>query len=204
VIRRCGITWLVHGTAKPPTKPPIYVGRRYHQLAILAKQNLLQQLFHYCKSLGVRQPFNSTRKSILRGFDPFLDSELRVKSPRADASFIQLHRIAFTHDQFEKFHLSLNDFIDLLDRHIGEQKCKVQDFHMAVCNITALCQYGSEDNFLRKAWKKSSVIEMDDIPGDAEDAVAENAMDNILHDVTDPAIRDQKEEIEWGNTAITQ
>jgi hypothetical protein len=198
--------------SKAADKTP-YVGRLYHHLAILARPNLLQQLFYYCKSLGVSQPFTSARESILTVFDPIFNPEVReVKSQPVDATFIQLHSITFTHIEFEKFDVSLDAFLDLLDRHMGEQKWKVQGFYMAVCNITALYQYGSRDSLLRKAWKEgrqTAANERDEAPTDADDAAAENAMDSLLppygtDDATDSAMPDEKEEIESENAAITQ
>ncbi|KAJ6262294.1 hypothetical protein Dda_3101 [Drechslerella dactyloides] len=43
--------------------------RLYHHLAILARPNILQQLFFYHKALAVTQPFDVSRESILGLFD---------------------------------------------------------------------------------------------------------------------------------------
>jgi hypothetical protein len=198
--------------SKAADKTP-YVGRLYHHLAILARPNLLQQLFFYCKSLGVSQPFTSARESILTVFDPIFNPEVfGVKSQPVDASFIQLHSITFTHIEFEKFDMALDEFLDLLDKHMGEQKWKVQGFYMAVCNITALYQYGSRDSLLRKACKEdrqTAVNATDEAPADADDTATENAMDTLLppygtDDATEAAMRDEKDEIESESAAITQ
>jgi hypothetical protein len=53
-----------------------YAGRLYHHLAILARPNILQQLFYHCKSLGVSQPFTSARESILTVFDAIFNPDV--------------------------------------------------------------------------------------------------------------------------------
>ncbi|PVH67673.1 hypothetical protein DL98DRAFT_523196 [Cadophora sp. DSE1049] len=51
----------------------VTTGRLYHHLAIMARPNLLQQLFYYAKSLCVPIPFESARESILTLFAPILN-----------------------------------------------------------------------------------------------------------------------------------
>lgn len=108
--------------SKAADKTP-YVGRLYHHLAILARPNILQQLFYYCKSLGVSQPFTSARESILTVFDPIFNPDVfAARSQPVDASFIQLHSITFTHIEFEKFDVAIDAFLDLLDKHISRPR----------------------------------------------------------------------------------
>jgi hypothetical protein len=96
------------------------VGRLYHHLAILARPNILQQLFYYCKSLGVTKPFSSARQSILTAFDPIFNPDVfSSRSQPVDASFIQLHSVTFSHIEFEKFDYALDEFLDLPDKHIS-------------------------------------------------------------------------------------
>ena len=103
---------------KAADKTP-HVGRLYHHLAILDSADLLEQLFYYCKSLGVNQPFISSRESILTAFDPITNAEVSAKLGQpVVASFVHLHSIAFTHIEFERFDGALDDFLDMLDKHI--------------------------------------------------------------------------------------
>ena len=104
---------------KAADKTP-HVGRLYHHLAILARANLLQQLFYYCKSLGVTQPFISSRESILTAFDPITNAEaFSNRGQPVEASFVHLHSITFTHIEFERFDVALDEFLDMLDKHIS-------------------------------------------------------------------------------------
>jgi Est1 DNA/RNA binding domain len=113
-----------HWYSKAADKTPA-VGRLYHHLAILARPNVLQQLFYYCKSLGVTQSFSSARESILTLFDPiFAPENVSHKSLPVDTGFIQLHGINFTHIDLEKFDEALYDFLDILDKHIGKPQSK--------------------------------------------------------------------------------
>ncbi|KAI1086021.1 hypothetical protein F5B19DRAFT_502258 [Rostrohypoxylon terebratum] len=48
-------------------------GRLYHDLAILARPDPLEQLFYYTKSLNVSKPFHSTLETIQTLFNPILD-----------------------------------------------------------------------------------------------------------------------------------
>ncbi|KAG9228850.1 hypothetical protein BJ875DRAFT_525122 [Amylocarpus encephaloides] len=85
-------------------------GRLYHHLAILARPNVLQQLFFYAKSLCVAIPFTFTRELILTLFEPVLDSD--------------------------RFDPVVKEFLGLLDTQIGRVTIKFmeQGYHIAVAN----------------------------------------------------------------------
>ncbi|KAF8545284.1 hypothetical protein BDD12DRAFT_785789 [Trichophaea hybrida] len=145
----------IHWYSKAVDKTP-YDGRLYHHLAILARPSI-QQLFYYCKSLVVRNPFASARESILTLFDPIFNRDVFVaRSQFVDSLFIQLHSIIFTYIEFEKFDVAIDSFLDILEKRICRPRLnwKVHGFYMAACNITALFQYGARDSLLRKAWKE--------------------------------------------------
>ncbi|KAG0132207.1 hypothetical protein HOY82DRAFT_591164 [Tuber indicum] len=101
--------WYSKATDKTP-----YIGRLFHHLAILARPNVLQQLFYYCKSLAVAQPFYPTRESILTLFDLIFSPEHIIKN-HVDARFIKLHGINFTHIDLGKFDDTLFDHLGYID-----------------------------------------------------------------------------------------
>ena len=107
--------WYIKAADKTP-----YVGRLFHHLAILARPNVLQQLFYYCKSLAVTQPFYPARESILTLFDPIFSPEHASKTHHLDSRFIQLQGINFTHIDLEKFDDALFNYLDNLDQDIGK------------------------------------------------------------------------------------
>ena len=100
-------SWYSKAADKRPT-----VGRLYHHIAILARPDVLQQLFFYSKSLTVGQPFASARESILLLFEnvgfgkptnggtqvPTLD---RSADRSAHPTFVMLHGIWFTHVELD-------------------------------------------------------------------------------------------------------
>ena len=145
------------------------------------------------RASALASPFTSARESILTVFDPIFNPEiLGSRSQPVDAAFIQLHSITFTHIEFEKFDTSLDEFLTLLDKQISKQaKWKVQGFYMAVCNITALFQYGSRESLLRKAYREGRKAddEMEDAPA-ATDAT-ENAPTAEQEKSEDAAAADQ-------------
>jgi len=113
--------------SKAADKKPI-VGRLYHHIAILARPNVLQQLFFYCKSLTVGQPFASARESILSLFEPVLSNKSTAsRSQPVDVSFITLHGIWFTHIDLDRFDGVLDECMSLLDKHAHRQSRREVD-----------------------------------------------------------------------------
>ncbi|KAF7885486.1 uncharacterized protein EAF02_003995 [Botrytis sinoallii] len=70
-------------------------GRIYHYLAILAKQNMLQELYYYAKSLSVIEPFVATRESILKLFNSVntQNDQRNYQLPPFDVVFIRIGQV---------------------------------------------------------------------------------------------------------------
>jgi hypothetical protein len=107
--------WYSKASDKAPT-----TGRLYHHLAILARPNALQQLFYYAKSLCVPIPFLSAKESIMTLFDPILNAN-PPRLASIDAAYVRAHGILFSNKCPEKFEASMNEFLGLLDEHIGRK-----------------------------------------------------------------------------------
>ena len=71
------------------------VGRIHHHLAVLARPDILQQLFHYTKSLVSVCPFPNAGESILLLFDPLLDGSELYGQPVAVSAFVAAHAYLF-------------------------------------------------------------------------------------------------------------
>ncbi|RPB22750.1 hypothetical protein L211DRAFT_869220 [Terfezia boudieri ATCC MYA-4762] len=175
-------SWYSKAADKKPT-----VGRLYHHIAILARPNVLQQLFFYCKSLTVGQPFASARESILSLFEPILSSKPTAsRSQPVDVKFITLHGIWFTHTDLDRFDGVLDEYMSLLDKHISRvaEKWTVSGCLVAVCNIAALYQYNSRTSKLRQAWKEGTVTikeeEMENSPALNNGDTTGNEYDSLL------------------------
>ncbi|KAF1997127.1 hypothetical protein P154DRAFT_441918 [Amniculicola lignicola CBS 123094] len=166
--------------------PP--VGRLYHHLAILARPNALQQLYYYARSLTCVKPFPSARESILTLLDPILGrpAGAYAQALPIDTSFIQAHGVLFKKLSPDQFEDARFNFQSQLDNHIGRvtAKWKEQGVYIAVTNIAALFDYGSDDSTLcmihhlhyqqrsrNPASRQSSHSDDDSSPIDQESAV---------------------------------
>ncbi|KAF3183661.1 hypothetical protein TWF225_006135 [Orbilia oligospora] len=141
--------WYSKGTDRQP-----HVGRLYHHLAILARPNILQQLFFYCKALAVAQPFSAARESILTLFDPTALKEQDVEGNQsADAVFVLLHSICFTVVNQDAFAEKKDEYLELLDKKItvSKLKFKVPGVYIAICGIASLFQYNLKDGRMKLA-----------------------------------------------------
>ncbi|PQE25047.1 hypothetical protein CJF31_00005896 [Rutstroemia sp. NJR-2017a BVV2] len=144
-----------HWYSKASNKAPT-TGRLYHHLAILARPNALQQLYYYAKSLCVVVPFTSARESILTLFDPVLNAENgqgQYRLPPLDTAFIRAHAHLFTNRTMDRFDAAVNEFLALLDSHIGRvtKKFLEQGYQISISNAVAVLSFGSKDNPIMKA-----------------------------------------------------
>ncbi|KAH6667759.1 hypothetical protein B0J14DRAFT_547891 [Halenospora varia] len=142
--------WYSKASDKAPT-----TGRLYHHLAILARPNALQQLFYYSKSLCVAVPFSSALESILTLFEPVLNADNgqgQYRLPPLDAAFVKAHGLLFTNKEMHKFDHTVDEFLSLLNTHIGRvtRKFMEQGYHIAVANHVAILGFASSDNVLMK------------------------------------------------------
>lgn len=164
--------WYSKGTDRQP-----HVGRLYHHLAILARPNILQQLFFYCKALAVAQPFSAARESILTLFDPTALKEQDIEGNQsADAVFVLLHSICFTVVNQDAFAEKKEEYLDLLDRKINASKLKfkVPGVYIAICGVASLFSYNLKDGRMKLA---TTAKENQKATADAE-AAYKNALQN--------------------------
>jgi len=105
-----------HWYAKASDKAPS-TGRLYHHLAILARPNVLQQLFYYTKSLCVPVPFLAARESIMTLFDPVMSNQ-PSKLPSVELDFVCCHGILFSKRNPEKFKPTAAEYFAHLDGYI--------------------------------------------------------------------------------------
>src|SRR5436190_21503852 len=81
-------------------------GRLYHHLAILARPNVLQQLYYYCKSLCVPTPFLPAKETVMTLFNPVLNLPTTGQTSRLaliDEAFVCAHGVLFSGKCPEKF-----------------------------------------------------------------------------------------------------
>ena len=125
------------------------IGRIQHHLAVLARPNIVQQLFYYTKSLVSVHPFPSAKDSILLLFNPLLDAAKTANSrhPPLVMAFVSAHGIIFTKGSVNQFVGLVDTFLCLLDKYIGRVGAifREQGVYIASSNYAAIFEYGQPD-----------------------------------------------------------
>lgn len=126
------------------------VGRIQHHLAVLARPDIIQQLFYYTRSLVSVQPFAGTRESIFLLFNPFLRGPRALHRLPLVSAFVAAHGHLYTRDVGDRFIKSVDTFASLLNQTISQLGAafRLQGFFICACNITAMLEYGSPDAYL--------------------------------------------------------
>ncbi|EFR00757.1 hypothetical protein MGYG_03761 [Nannizzia gypsea CBS 118893] len=143
------------------------VGRIQHHAAVLARPNILAQLFYYTKSLVCVEPFASSRESILLLFNPLLEEDRRQQKqqqqkqqeqqqqnklhkhsrprqqprhPLALASFVKAHGILFKKESVHSYFEHTLQFFSCLPQHVGRmgEKFREQGVQISCSNFATL------------------------------------------------------------------
>ncbi|KAI6265283.1 hypothetical protein MCOR27_011457 [Pyricularia oryzae] len=144
--------WYSRASDKAPT-----TGRLYHHLAILARPNVVAQLFYYAKSLCVPIPFNSARDSILTLFEPIM-AGTHGKLHAVDRALVRCHGTFFTGKGAEDLEEARDEFLSNLDLAVakGARRWLEAGYQIAVTNLCALFGYGLPANVLMRALDAST------------------------------------------------
>lgn len=102
-------------------------GRLYHHLAILARPNVLQQLFYYSKAISATVSMwdkkiqrSTALESIMTLFDPLLDSNSQRPNLRPiDVAFVKAHGLLFTGKTGSEYDRTVAKFFDDIDDYIN-------------------------------------------------------------------------------------
>ncbi|KAG6040408.1 hypothetical protein E4U41_000652 [Claviceps citrina] len=160
--------WYTQASDRAPT-----TGRLYHHLAILARPNILQQLFFYAKSLCVQLPFESARDSIMILFDPLRGADAaskRQRLPPVYAAFVRLNGILFSGKAMDQLQSSTDQFLNLLDSRISKEPGHWLEsgYHMGICLSCLLLGFGSASNVLMRAIMIPGHDQNGDLDGDGD------------------------------------
>jgi Est1 DNA/RNA binding domain len=132
------------------------VGRIQHHLAVLARPNIVQQLFYYSKALVSVNPFPNARESVMLLFNPFLtNGEIASQRyPLVESAFVKAAAIHFTRGSVRMYNQLAEQFVSALNSHIGRVtvKFRVQGPEMASTLCAALFDFGNVESFLWKAF----------------------------------------------------
>ncbi|KAK5241547.1 hypothetical protein LTS06_012037, partial [Exophiala xenobiotica] len=147
--------WYNRAADRSPT-----TGRIQHHLAVLARPNIVRQLFYYTKALISGVPFVNARDSIMLLFTPFLKKfeVTSQKYPKMETSLVTAAGLLFTRGSIHDYCGHITHFVSELDGTINRtgSNFKVQGAEVASSLIAMVLDFGSEENFLWKALCASS------------------------------------------------
>src|SRR5205085_7737697 len=95
-------------------------------LAVLARPNIVQQLYYYSKALVTVIPFPNARESVMLLFNSFLESSevASQRYPLVEATLVKANGILFTHGSILDYTSLMGQFCGALDNHIGRVTAK--------------------------------------------------------------------------------
>jgi hypothetical protein len=136
------------------------VGRIQHHLAVLARPNIVQQLFYYSKALVSVTPFPNARELIMLLFNPFLEgSEIASQRyPLIESALVKANGILFTHGSVSEYISQMDQFWSILDNHIGRvtAKFRVQGPEITSSLCAATFDFGNAKAFLSQTFHDQS------------------------------------------------
>lgn len=137
------------------------IGRLQHHHAVLARPNLLQQLFYYSKALTNIEPFTNTRDSISLVFGPLLDSVRPVNpsNPPVLATFVKVHGLFFTRGEIARSLSLAEEFLVQLNAHIESVGTvfREQAVYITSANYAAIFDFGNADSRLFPMFDRKSL-----------------------------------------------
>ncbi|KAJ5381594.1 DNA/RNA-binding domain E.t1.c1-type [Penicillium cataractarum] len=125
------------------------VGRIQHHLAVLARPDVLQQLFHYTKALVSVRPFHNARESVDLLFSPYNGQQQALNQHTMVTAFIATHSALFNEWPADQFITLANHFLILLReeaRNLGRQG--QTGVYIMSCNFASILQYGDSEAFM--------------------------------------------------------
>ena len=177
--------WYNKAAGKSPN-----VGRIQHHLAVLARPNIVQQLFYYSKALVSVIPFQNARESVMLLFNPFLESSeiASQRYPLVEAALVKANGILFTHGSISEYTSLMEQFCAALDNHIGRvtAKFRVQGPEIASSLCAATFDFGSATAFLTQHFRDQEGLIRTQLPayqgsGGQEEASLGEEDANIKH-----------------------
>ena len=129
------------------------VGRIQHHLAVLARPDMLQQLFYYTKSLVSVHPFHFAEESIMMLFHPLLSAPKPFNQLIVASAFVTAHGYLFMQSSSPTgldvtgLVTQTQEFLEHLDMYIGRLSAafRLHGVYMSLSNFAAIFQYGAAD-----------------------------------------------------------
>jgi hypothetical protein len=143
--------WYNRAADKSPS-----VGRIQHHLAVLARPNVLRQLFYYSKALICIVPFLNARDSIMLLFSPFLESEAACQRfTPTEGCLVKAAGIMFKRASIHEYIVNILRYLADLDGFISRNGAnfRTQGSEIASSLIGLILDCAHEDNFLWQAFQ---------------------------------------------------
>jgi hypothetical protein len=171
------------------------VGRIQHHLAVLARPNIVQQLFYYSKALVSLTPFQNARESIMLLFNQFLDSPEMAsqKYSTVEASLVQAAALLFSRGSMSIFDEAANQFVSSLDPYIGRvtAKFRVQGPEIACGILAMLMDFGIADSVI---WQAVRAL---DVPKKQSQDSSQESPNQVEVNTEDPTVRQIERQVYW-------
>ena len=167
---------------------------------MLARPNIVQQLFYYSKALIAVVPFTNARESIMLLFTPFLDrpKDTYHRYTVVESSLVTAWGILFKRGSIAEFTRHTTDFTSGLDEHISRTtvKWKIQGPEVESSLIAGMLDYGE------KAYLWTIIRDhMEDIKKSQEVKLEPNDQINATTKTTpyidDPQVRENMRQEHW-------
>jgi hypothetical protein len=172
------------------------VGRIQHHLAVLARPNIVQQLFYYSKALMSLTPFQNARESIMLLFNQFLENPETASQryPTVEASLVHAAALLFSRGSILTFDEAANQFIASLDLHIGRvtAKIRVQGPEIACGLLAMLMDFGIADSAIWQA------VRAPDVPKKSPQESSQEAS-TTESNIEDSAVKQIERQLYWKN-----
>lgn len=196
--------WYNKAADRSPT-----TGRIQHHLAVLARPNIIRQLFYYSKALISVIPFGNARDSIMLLFSPFLPASSSAgqkpkpesttqKYPKLESSLVTAAGLMFTKGSIHGYCVQIRQFTSELDGQINRSgsNWKVQGPEIASSLIACIFDFGSDDNYLWNLFRAN----LDKIK-----AIQAERQQDLLSDappVEDPQIKEDIHRTFWEDSNL--
>jgi len=176
-------------------------GRIQHHLAVLARPNIVRQLFYYSKALISINTFINARDSIMLLFSPLLDSDSNSqKYTEVQRCLVTAAGIIFTRGSIHLYIVNITQYISDLDSQITRSgsNFKVMGPEIASSLSALIYDFGNDDNFL---WK-SSRANYNKIRGISNNKPQPLPSDPVP--VEDPVLRENIHRKFWRNGPVNE
>lgn len=176
-------------------------GRIQHHLAVLARPNVIRQLFYYSKSLISVAPFVNARDSIMLLFTQFLEPDAAsLKYTRIETSLVSAAALVFTRGSIHQYIVHMLDFNQELEIQVANSgsNFKVVGAEIASSFGALIFDIGNDDNHLFNAFRAHHKK----LRGNLDDKVQSTNIEPIP--VEDPLLKETIHREYWQQVRSTQ